>query len=100
MRARVFFPLLAAGTVARVTLIYFVGSALSDPITDVTQFVSRYALIITPITIGITGLQLWHGHHKRRRLLVGTVEHLERDFADTEAEVASEATVTAPREID
>jgi membrane protein DedA with SNARE-associated domain len=100
MRARVFFPVLFAGTVARVTLIYFVGDALSDPITEIARFVSRYALIITPITIALTALQLWYGRRRNRGLSLDDLEDLEGGFEETEAELGGEATVTSPREPD
>jgi membrane protein DedA with SNARE-associated domain len=100
MRARIFFPLIVAGTVVRVTAIYFVGDALSDPITEFTQFVGRYALIITPITIALTVAQLWYSQRKRRGLPVGTIDDLEAGFEVVEAEVAGEATVTSPAEPD
>ena len=100
MRARVFFPVLFAGTVARVTLIYFVGDALSDPITEIARFVSRYALIITPITIALTALQLWYGRRRDRGLSLDDVEDLQGGFEETEAELGGEATVTSPREPD
>jgi membrane protein DedA with SNARE-associated domain len=100
MRARVFFPLLALGTVARVTLIFFIGDALSAPITEITSFIGRYALILTPITIAITGAQLWFSRRKRGGLPAGSIEDLEDSFAATELEVASEATVVSPRQPD
>ena len=100
MRARVFFPVIAFGTAVRITLIYFVGDALSDPITEFTQFVSRYALIITPITIALTALQLWHARRRNRGLSIDDVEDLEAGFAETEAELEGEATVTSPPEPD
>lgn len=100
MRARVFFPLLAVGTAIRLTLIYFVGDVLSDPITEFTSFVSRYALYITPITIALTLLQLWHARRRNRGLSLDDVEDLEAGFEETIAEVESEATVTSPPEPD
>ena len=100
MRARVFFPVLAVGTAIRLTLIYLVGDALSDPITEFTQFVGRYALYITPITIGLTVLQLWHARRRNRGLSIDDVEDLEAGFAETEAAIEGEATVISPREPD
>jgi hypothetical protein len=100
MKARVFFPVLAVGTAIRLTLIYFVGDALSDPITEFTGFVSRYALIITPITIALTGLQLWHARRRNRGLGLEDVEDLEAGFEEAEAEVEREATVVSPPEPD
>ena len=100
MRARVFFPLIALGAVLRVSAIYFVGDWLSEPLTAIASFVGRYALILTPITIGITALQLWYTRRRRRALALGSLDELEADFADSEAEVAAEATVTAPRDPD
>ena len=100
MRARIFFPVLLAGTIARVTLIYFVGDALSDPITEIAHFISRYALIITPITIALTALQLWYGRRRDRGLSLDDLEDLEGGFEETEAEVGGEATVDVPPEPD
>ncbi len=100
MKARVFFPLLAMGTAIRLTVIYFLGDVLSDPITEFTSFVSRYALIITPITIALTALQLWHARRRNRGLGLEDVEDLEAGFEETEAELAREATVTSPPEPD
>jgi hypothetical protein len=100
MRARVYFPILAVGTALRITLIYFVGDALSDPITEFASFVGRYALYITPITIALTALQLWHARRRNRGLTLGDVEDLEASFDETEAELQGEATVTSPREPD
>jgi len=101
MRARVFFPLIVLGAVLRVSAIYFVGHWLSGPLGAISGFVGRYALVLTPITIGITALQLWLTRRRRHAAaLVGGIDALEADFAMTEAEVAAEATVTAPPEPD
>jgi len=100
MRARVFFPLIAAGAVGRVSLIYFVGDWLAAPLTEISQFIGRYAIILTPLTIALTAGQIWYSRRRRRGLPVGTIDDLEADFAATEAEIAGEATVTSPRERD
>jgi membrane protein DedA with SNARE-associated domain len=100
MRARVFFPVLVVGTAIRLMLLYFLGDVLSDPITEFTSFVSRYALYITPITIALTALQLWHARRRNRGLGLEDVEDLEAGFEEAEAELESEATVTSPPEPD
>jgi len=100
MRARTFFPLITLGAIGRVSLVFFVGDWLADPLTEISQFIGRYALILTPITIALTAFQVWYTRRRRGGLPVGTIDDLEADFEATEAEVASEATVIAPREPD
>ncbi|HEX5586820.1 MAG TPA: hypothetical protein VFZ17_05890 [Acidimicrobiia bacterium] len=100
MRARTFFPLIAAGAIGRVSLIYFVGDWLAAPLTEISQFIGRYAIYLTPITIALTVAQVWYSRRRRRGLPIGGLDDLEADFAATEAAVAGEATVTAPREAD
>lgn len=100
MRARAFFPLMVLGAVGRVSAIYFLGDWLEEPLTDISGFISRYALYLTPITIAITAFQIVMSRRRGRGLPLGTLEELEDDFAVTEAEVAGEATVTAPPEAD
>jgi membrane protein DedA with SNARE-associated domain len=100
MRVRIFFPLIAAGAVGRVSLIYFVGGWLAAPLTEISGFISRYAIILTPLTIALTAGQIWYSRRRQRGLPVGSIDDLEADFASTEAELAGEATVTSPRETD
>jgi len=100
MRGRVFFPLVVVGAVARVSAIYFVGDWFEGPLTEISSFISRYALYLTPITIAITVFQLLASRRRGTGPTIGTLEHLEEDFAATEAEVASEATVVSPPEVD
>jgi membrane protein DedA with SNARE-associated domain len=100
MRARVFFPLLALGAVGRVSAIYFVGDWLREPLTAVSDFIGRYAIYLTPITIGLTVLQIWYGRRHGRGLPIGTLDHLEEDFEAVEVEVAGEATYTSAPEPD
>jgi membrane protein DedA with SNARE-associated domain len=108
MRARVFLPLIVLGAVLRVSAIYFIGDWFSGPLTAIAEFIGRYALFLTPVTIGITALQVWYAHRRRRTALLGSLtvgaiadlDGLEADFAGVEAEVAAEATVTAPPDPD
>ena len=100
MKARFFFPLIALGTAARLTLIYVVGDALSDPITEFAEFVGRYALILTPITFAITALQLWYRRRKKRGIPIATIDEFGAELDETAAELAGEATVTSPRDPD
>jgi len=100
MKWRVFFPLIVLGAVGRVSAIYFVGDWLQEPLAAVSTFIGRYALYLTPITIGITAFQIWIGRRRGRGLPIGTLEDLEDDFEAVETEVASEATVTSRPEPD
>lgn len=100
MRARVFLPLITLGAVGRISAIYFVGDWLEEPLTDVSQFIAKYALYLTPITIAITVFQVVMTRKKGRGLPIGTLDELQDDFEETEAEVAGEATVVAPPQPD
>ena len=85
MRARAFFPLITLGAVGRISAIYFVGDWLEEPLTDVSHFIAKYALYLTPITIAITVFQVVMSRRKGRGLPIGTLDELEEDFAETEA---------------
>ena len=77
MRARVFFPLITLGAVGRVSAIYFIGDWLEEPLTDISSFIGRYALYLTPITIALTVFQVWYSRRRGRGLPIGTLEDLE-----------------------
>jgi hypothetical protein len=100
MRARVFFPLIVLNAVGRVSAIYFLGDWFAEPLTSISSFIGRYALVFTAITIAITAVQVLASRRRGRGLPIGTVEHLEEDFARTEAELAGEATVISAPEPD
>ena len=100
MRARTFFPLIAIGAIGRVSAIYLVADWLREPLGAVSDFIGRYAIYFTPITIACTALQIVAARRRGRGVPIGTLDDLEQDFAETEAEVEREATVTSPPEPD
>jgi membrane protein DedA with SNARE-associated domain len=99
MRPLPFFTLALVGTIGRVTLIYFVGDWLATPIKEFADFVGRYQLILTPLSFTFVAVQLWIRRRKNRRI-VETVDQFDSELQAIETELATEATVTSPRELD
>jgi len=99
MRAIAFFPLAIAGTVVRVTLIYFLGDVLSAPLKDFATFVGRYQWYITPLTFALVAVQVWRRRRKNRSF-IESVDEFDAELRESALELQAEATVTSPREPD
>jgi membrane protein DedA with SNARE-associated domain len=92
MRPVPFFALNITGTVVRITLIFFLGDLLSEPLQDIAAFISRYQWYLTPVTFVIVALSLWRQGRKGRRP-VESVDELQAELDAAEQELAAEATV-------
>ena len=100
MRAFPFFSLAVAGTVVRVTLIYFLGDALAGPLRDISDFIARYQWYITPVTFTLGAYFLWRTWRRNRRFPIESVDQVDAELAQTARELEAEATVLSPREPD
>jgi membrane protein DedA with SNARE-associated domain len=85
MRFRVFYALAAFGTVVKVTIVYFLGDALREPLQDFADFVGRYQWYITPITFAIVAIQLWR-RKKRDELPIESVDEFEHELEEASTE--------------
>ncbi len=88
MRPRRFFAIAAAGTLVKVTLVYYLGDILSAPLRDIADFVGQYQWYLTPLTFSLVAIQLVR-RRKRNRLPIETVEEFEHELEDTPSEPAS-----------
>jgi membrane protein YqaA with SNARE-associated domain len=91
MRPLAFFSLNITGTIVRITLIYFLGDLLQDPLRDVASFIARYQWYLTPITFVLVAVSLWSQGRKGRGP-VETVDELQAELARAERELEDEAT--------
>jgi membrane protein DedA with SNARE-associated domain len=90
MRTRTFFLVAAAGTLAKVALIYYLGHILSAPLKDVADFIGKYQWYLTALTFSIVAVQLVR-RRKRDRLPIETVDEFEHDLGDAPEPVATES---------
>jgi uncharacterized membrane protein YdjX (TVP38/TMEM64 family) len=95
MRTRTFFLVAALGTLAKVTIVYYLGDWLSAPLHDIADFVGQYQWYLTPVTFAVVALQLL-SRRRKNRLPIETVDDFERDLGDPTAgdedPVATEST--------
>lgn len=99
MRAMAFFPLAIVGTVARVTLLYFLGDVLSAPLKDFATFVGKYQWYITPVTFALVAAQVWRRRRKNRGF-IESVDDFDTELQEAAFELEAEATVTSPPDAD
>ncbi|MDQ1430911.1 MAG: hypothetical protein QOF40_1513 [Actinomycetota bacterium] len=92
MRPLPFFALNITGTVVRVTLIFFLGDLLSEPLHDIAAFITRYQWYLTPITFAIVALSLWR-QGRRGRGPVESVDELQAELAEADHELHAETAV-------
>jgi membrane protein DedA with SNARE-associated domain len=85
MRFRVFYALAALGTVVKVTIVYFLGDALREPLEDFADFVGKYQWYITPITFAIVAMQLWR-RKTRDELPIESVDEFEQELEEAATE--------------
>ena len=100
MPALPFFALAILGTVARVTLIYFLGDVLSTPLREFADFVGKYQWYITPVTFSLGTYFLWRMWRKNRRFPLESVDEFDAELRESALELQAEATVTSPPEPD
>ena len=100
MPALPFFALAILGTVARVTLIYFLGDVLSTPLREFADFVGKYQWYITPVTFSLGTYFLWRMWRKNRRFPLESVDEFDAELRESVLELQAEATVTSPPEPD
>jgi len=86
MRPLAFFTLNIAGTLVRIGLIVVIGDLLEDPIREIVSFITRYQWYLTGITFTIVAVTLVR-QGLRGRGTVESVDDLQRELADTEAEL-------------
>jgi membrane protein DedA with SNARE-associated domain len=93
MRARTFFLVAAIGTLVKVTIVYYLGDALSAPLHDIADFVGRYQWYLTPITFVLVAIQLVN-RRRKNRLPIQTVDEFEEEFEEEldEDDAATEST--------
>jgi len=94
MRARTFFLVAAIGTVVKVTIVYYLGDALSAPLHDIADFVGRYQWYLTPITFVLVAIQLVN-RRRKNRLPIQTVDDFEEEF-DQEVDEGAAPTESTP----
>ena len=92
MRPLPFFALNITGTVVRITLIFFLGDLLSEPLHDIAAFITRYQWYLTPLTFVIVALSLWRQGRKGRGP-VESVDELQAELEAADEELEAEATV-------
>jgi membrane protein YqaA with SNARE-associated domain len=92
MRPLPFFALNITGTLVRIGLIFWVGDLLAEPIRDIASFITRYQWYLTALTSTIVAISLWH-QVRRGRGPVETVDELQHELEDAEAELEGEATI-------
>jgi membrane protein DedA with SNARE-associated domain len=92
MRPLAFFSLNITGTIVRISLIYFLGDLLADPLRDIASFIARYQWYLTPITFLLVAVSLWR-QGRRGRGPVETVDELQAELAQAERELEDDATV-------
>jgi membrane protein DedA with SNARE-associated domain len=92
MRPFPFFALNITGTIMRITLIFFLGDLLSEPLHDIASFISDYQWYLTPLTFVIVALSLWRQGRKGRGP-VESVDDLQAELAEADEELHAEATV-------
>jgi membrane protein DedA with SNARE-associated domain len=92
MRPLPFFALNITGTIMRITLIFFLGDLLSEPLHDIASFISDYQWYLTPLTFVIVALSLWRQGRKGRGP-VESVDDLQAELAEADEELHAEATV-------
>jgi membrane protein DedA with SNARE-associated domain len=91
MRPLAFFSLNLTGTIVRITLIFYLGDLLEDPLRDIASFITRYQWYLTPVTFLIVAVSLWR-QGRRGRGPVESVGELQAELATAERELADEAT--------
>jgi membrane protein DedA with SNARE-associated domain len=92
MRPLPFFVLNITGTIMRITLIFFLGDLLSEPLHDIAAFISDYQWYLTPLTFVIVALSLWR-QGRNGRGPVESVDDLQAELAEADEELHAEATV-------
>ncbi len=92
MRPVPFFALNITGTIVRITLIFFLGDLLSEPLTDIASFIGRYQWYLTPITFVIVAMSLWRQRRKGRRP-IESVGELQAELEAADEELEAEATI-------
>jgi uncharacterized membrane protein YdjX (TVP38/TMEM64 family) len=92
MRPLAFFSLNLTGTIVRITLIFYLGDLLEDPLRDIASFIARYQWYLTPVTFLIVAVSLWR-QGRRGRGPVESVGELQAELAAAERELADEATI-------
>ncbi len=90
MRARTFFLIATVGTLAKVTLVYYLGDVLSAPLKDVADFVGKYQWYLTPLTFSLVAVQLWK-RRRKNRLPIETVDEFEHELEDEPEQTATES---------
>jgi membrane protein DedA with SNARE-associated domain len=95
MRARAFFPLAIAGTLAKVTALFFLGDALAAPLRDVADFVGKYQWYLTPITFAFVALQMAR-RRRRDAIPIETVDEFEHELEEELEEALEEALEERP----
>lgn len=78
----VFLAVHAAGSVVRLALIWWIGDAFSDPITDLTEFIGRYRWWFTALTTAIVVISLWRARRAGRSEIETVDEVAEELFPD------------------
>ena len=79
LHARTFFLVAAVGTLVKVTIVYYLGDALSAPLHDVADFVGRYQWYLTPLTFVFVAIQLIN-RRRKNRIPIQTVDEFEDDL--------------------
>jgi membrane protein DedA with SNARE-associated domain len=92
MRPLAFFSLNLTGTIVRITLIFYLGDLLEEPLRDIASFITRYQWYLTPVTFLIVAVSLWR-QGRRGRGPVESVGELQAELATAERELADEATI-------
>jgi membrane protein DedA with SNARE-associated domain len=92
MRPVPFFALNISGTIVRITLIFFLGDLLSEPLTDIASFIGRYQWYLTPITFVIVAVSVWR-QGRRGRSPIESVDELQAELEAADEELEAEATI-------
>ena len=92
MRPVPFFALNITGTIVRISLIFFLGDLLSEPLTDIATFIARYQWYLTPITFAVVAISLWR-QGRRGRIPIESVDELQAELEAADEELEAEATI-------
>ena len=90
MRPQVFIPLNVLGTLARLTVIWFVGETFEEPLGEVLEFIAEYRWWLLALSGVVIGFQLWRGRKK------GAIEF--ESVSEIEAEIEAELEAGPERE--
>ena len=93
MRPLAFFSLNITGTLVRIGLIFVIGDLLEDPIREIVSFITRYQWYLTGDHVHARRGHRCVRQGWRGRGAVQSVDELQHELAQAEAELDADATL-------